>query len=256
MPQLQEISKNLWALNAETVDYAVRAVIVIGEKKAVVWDSLTQPADMAALAELLGEKPFHLIYSHGDWDHVWGTAGLARPPLTICAHAECRWRFANDVPRTLRQQQLAEPGKWDSVQLIPPNLSFSSRLTFDLGGLTLELHHLPGHTSDSIVGWLPEWGIFLGGDAIETPLPVVNSARLLPGWLRALEGWAERAELKQALPAHGSLLGRDSLDQTVAYLRALLGDKNFDLPPQLDDFYRETQQSNLKVVAEGLELHA
>ena len=66
-------------------------------------------------------------------------------------------------------------------------MTFNSRLFLDLGGVTLELRHLPGHTSDCIVGWIPEWGVLLGGDAIETPLPVVNSEALLGGWLSALQ---------------------------------------------------------------------
>ena len=158
-------------------------------------------------------------------------------------------------PRTLRRMQLMELGKWESVRLVPPNLTFTSGLTLDLGGVTLELHRLPGHTADSIVGWIPEWGVFLGGDAIETPLPVVNNSHLLEDWLKALESWQKVDGMARSIPAHGSLEGRDSLDETVAYLRALLGDRQFHLPRKLDDFYRETHQKNLIVVDGGLILH-
>ena len=255
MQQLREILPNLCTYDVSSPDLQVRAIVVIGQRYAAVWDTLTDPRDITALAELIGEKPFHAIYSHGDWDHVWGTAGFANKPLEIIAHAECLRRFGDDVPRTLRRMQLAELGRWDNVRLIPPNLTFTSSLTLDLGGVTLELHHLPGHTEDSIVGWIPEWGVLLGGDAIETPLPVVNSYRLLEGWLRALESWAGRDSLSRSIPSHGSLDGRDSLDQTLAYLRALTGDRNFNLPRKLDDFYRETHQKNLIVVDGGLDLH-
>ena len=233
----------------------VRAVVVIGDKQAVVWDTLTHPNDMQLLTPLLGDKPYHVVYSHGDWDHIWGTAGLARKPLNIIAHAECLKRFDDDIPILLRRKQLAESGRWESVDLVPPNLTFTARLSLDLGGVTLELHHLPGHTIDCIVGWIPEWGVLLGGDAIETPLPVVNSSRLLSSWLASLELWAGKDELELAIPSHGSVPGRECLEATVAYLRALVGNLEFVLPPKLEEFYHETHQKNLIVVDSGLELH-
>ncbi len=220
-----------------------------------MWDSLTRPADMAPANEVLSGMPYFLVYSHGDWDHVWGTAGLAGQCLAIAAHSSCLSRFRQEIPATLARKQLEEPGHWDRVRLVPPNITFERLLTLDLGGVTLELHHLPGHTRDSVIGWLPEWGVFLGGDAIETPLPVVNSAGLTRPWLAGLESWAGRPELVQSIPSHGRAPGRESLDLTIEYLRALLGDRNFALPPQLDDFYREAHQKNLIVMDGELELN-
>ena len=221
MRQLREVIPNLWTLEVSTPEVEVRAVIALGENQAVVWDTLTRPGDMAALDALLEDRPFHVVYSHGDWDHVWGTAGFTRSPLDIIAHADCLRRFDDDVPQMLLRKQMAEPGRWDEVALLPPNVSFASRLNLDLGRLTLELHHLPGHTSDCIVGWIPEQGVLLGGDAIETPLPLINRSDLLGDWLAALEAWRETDGLRLAIPSHGSVQGRDSLESTVAYLRAI-----------------------------------
>ena len=251
MRRLHELRPNLWTLDVILPECRVRSVVVVGDKAAAVWDSLTHPADMQALAETLGSRPFHLIYSHADWDHIWGTAGFARAPLNIIAHQDCARRFARDVPQTLRKMRAAAPGRWDAVRLMPPTLCFRSELTLDLGGLRLQLQHLPGHTRDGIIGWIPEWGVLLGGDAIETPLPLLNETDSLPGWLAALEGWAAEPALKRAIPAHGTVDGRESLDRTVAYLRALLaGDDDFDLPA-LDDFYAAAHRANRRI-ARGL----
>ena len=223
MLQLQEIRPNLWICESRSSQIQVRAALVLGERFALVWDALAQPGDVSALVEAIDEKPFYLVYSHADWDHIWGAAGFSDRPQRIIAHSECLRRFGDDVPRTLQRMQLAELGKWDKVRLIPPNLTFSSALSLDLGGISVELRHAPGHTVDSIVCWIPAWGVLLGADAIETPLPVVNHARLVSGWLSALESWQQKSDLSLSIPSHGSLDGRASLDQTLAYLHALNG---------------------------------
>ena len=252
MGQPKEILPNLWIYEAVSADIAVRGAIVVGERQAAVWDTLTHPRDISALAAILGDKPFHVVYSHADWDHCWGTSGFRRPPLSVIGHDECRRRFEEDVPQTLSNMQIAEPNKWDAVGLASPNITFNSRMYLDLGGVTLELRHLPGHTGDCIVGWIPEWGVLLGGDAIETPLPVVNSEPLLGAWLSALQAWASTPDLKRSIPSHGSMSRRKALDQTVDYLESLTGDQDFKLPKRLAKFYRETHQKNLRVFAEML----
>lgn len=251
MRQIQELRPNLFTLDVALSGYDVRSVVVIGEKHAAVWDTLTGPDDMAAVNDVLGSRPFHVIYSHADWDHIWGTTGFARSPLDIIGHTECLRRFDDDVPETLCQMQTGEPGKWDDVSLVAPNIAFKSRLSLDLGGVTLDLQTLPGHTADCIVGWLPEWGILLGGDAIETPLPVVYDATLVPGWLQALEGWAGNNALVRSIPAHGSVKGRESLDMTIDYLRRLTTGDTFQLTPDLDLFYHHTHQQNLELMRGG-----
>lgn len=238
----------MWVYEAAASGVSVRSVLILGERFAAVWDSLAHPSDVAVLSAFLADKPFHLIYSHADWDHCWGTGGFARTPAAVVAHAECRRRFDADVPETLSRMQLTEITRWEAVRLLPPNLTFTRTLTLDLGGISLELHHLPGHTPDCIVGWIPEWGVLLGGDTFETPLPVVNGAAPVDAWLSDLEAWAARDDLAQTIPSHGSYEGREALEQTIIYLRSLIGDRRFDLPGTLDTFYAETHQKNLQVM--------
>ena len=255
MGQPKEIRPNLWIYTAPAADMEVRGALVIGERQAVVWDTLTHPRDISPLTAILGDRPLHVVYSHADWDHCWGTSGIQRSPLSIIGHDHCRHRFETEVPQTLKDMQAAEPGKWDEVRLLSPTLTFDTRMYLDLGGVTLELHHLPGHTLDTIVGWIPEWGVLLGGDAIETPLPVVNSRTPLEAWLTALQAWAGAPGLNRAIPAHGAANGRDALEQTVAYLASLCGDQDVQLPKILTKFYRETHQKNLQLRAEKPDQH-
>lgn len=250
MGQPEEILSNLWLYEPVSAEIAVRGAVIVGDRQAVVWDTLTHPRDLSQLSSILGDKPFHVVYSHADWDHCWGTSGCRRRPLSVVSHDDCLRRFDEDVPQTLRNMQLSDPDTWGAIRLAAPTMTFESRLYLDLGGVTLELHHLPGHTSDCIVGWLPEWGVLLGGDAIETPLPVVNSEPRVGDWLAALQAWAAMPELRRAIPAHGTTSGRKALDQTVAYLQSLTGDQDFKLPQGLTKFYRETHQRNQQLIAD------
>jgi glyoxylase-like metal-dependent hydrolase (beta-lactamase superfamily II) len=115
-------------------------------------------------------------------------------------HLVSEHRFKSDVPDTLARKQIAEPGRWDDVQLLPPNVMIHRTCTLDLGGLTLELHHLPGHTDDCLIAYLPEHGIGLMGDTIETPFPVVPRDSNLAAWIEPLERWEQVPKLTRVVP--------------------------------------------------------
>jgi len=233
-------------------DFHVRGALLVGAEGAVVWDTLARPRDMNGVAELAPGLPLSVVYSHGDWDHVWGTAGLACPWEDILAHQACAERFLGELFRTLEEKRVESPGVYDGVRLLPPTRTFQTTLTMELGGVTLELHHLPGHTPDSVVGFLPEWGILLAGDAVETPLPFLNPGSPIEPWAKSLEDWSERLEKTGkpsiVIPSHGQLGGPELLRENAGYLRDLLAGREPGIKEELSPFYRETHASNQAVV--------
>lgn len=250
MPQLIKINPQLYLIDVNLPDYNVRGAVILGNEQAVVWDTLTHPDDMKEVMSLIGDKPYHVVYTHADWDHIWGTAGLSGHQLSIIGQAHCLERFHDetDVSETLTKMRADEPGRWDAVQLIPPTQTFNATLTLDLGGVILEMIHVPGHTLDCIIGWLPEWGILLGGDVIETPFPVINDESPVKDWLNTLKHWAAIDDIQQAIPAHGTIDGRTCLDRTITYLEKLFSDDDFPIPDEVDEFYQTTHIKNLKLV--------
>lgn len=248
MTILKKFRPGLWLTELHLDDFDVRGAVIIGEAGAVVWDSLSHPRDMQPVRTLLAQKDWQLVYSHADWDHVWGTTGLPYQGKAIIAHAHCLARFSDDVPRALQEKQVGEPNKWNEVILVPPTQTFATEFSMDLGGVTLKLHHLPGHTRDCIVGFIPEWGILLAGDTVETPLPVINPESPLEDWINSLKRWADDARVKHVIPAHGDIDGRELILQNVTYLQNLRDNAPIELPENMDDFYRETHQENLRLV--------
>lgn len=244
--ELKQISDVLWVQELDLGIFEVRGSLVLGQERAVVWDSLSHPRDMTPYLPLVGDRDLFVVYSHADWDHVWGTAGLTPQPATIISHKYCAHRFKTDVPDTLAQKQAAEPGQWDDVQLVPPNVLIDQTCTLDLGGLILELHHLPGHTDDCLIALLPEHGVALMGDTIETPFPVVPQGSNLSAWIEQLKRWEQVPVLAQVIPCHGPMGGRELISQTIDYLERLRSGNDFELPAEMTPFYEQTHASNLR----------
>lgn len=246
MNVVRALRDRLWCTEVALGEYDVRGVLVVGDNRAVVWDTLSHPRDMTGYLPLIGDRSLTVIYSHADWDHVWGTAGLAYDRAVILGHASCRERFSADVPDTLREKQRAEPGAWDAVVLVPPNLVFEDEAVVDLEPMTLQLRHLPGHTHDSIVGFIPEHGLLLMGDAAETPFPVVPPGSPVAKWVAELERWERDPRVHTVVTAHGPVGGVEILSRNIRYLKALLDGHPLEVSDPLTDFYRTTHTANLR----------
>ena len=243
--KLSELRPNLWLTELNLDDFDVRGAVIVGENRVMVWDTLSHPRDMQPVMKLAGDKPIDVVYSHADWDHCWGTAGLKAD--TVIGHERCAERFRNgDVANRLTEKKVAEPGLWDGVKLIPPMLTFTQTLSLDLGGVVVELHHLPGHTEDCLVAWIPQWGVLLAGDTVETPLPYfnANSVQMLPQWISDLEGWGSTARMNVVVPAHGEVGDRSLIERTISYLRDIQAGKAPAVPSGMTAFYSETHAKN------------
>ena len=247
LPRVRELMPGLFLLETELDDFDVRSVVIVGSTGAVVWDTLAHPAQMSVVRDLVSGVPLSVVYSHADWDHVWGAAGVP-VPLEVVAHELAGARFVADVPAKLEEKRASQPGVWDDVELVTPTRLFRGTLSIDLGGATLELHHLPGHTPDSVVAWIPEWGTWLAADAVETPLPVVNEGGAVPAWVDELTRWASLDGLTSVIPSHGRLGGRELMEDNISYLQSLM--RGVDAPPgnAMQPFYRDTHNRNVRAM--------
>lgn len=221
MPCVRELLPGVWTLEVPLDDIEVRSVLLLGERRALVFDTLLHPGDLAPFTALIGQHELVTVYSHADWDHVWGAAGLPGCGGLVVGHAACLDRFNGDVPVELARHRAAEPAVWDDVELIAPTTTFAETLHLDVAPWTVELHHLPGHTRDSIVAWVPQLGLLLGGDAIEDPTPCLDVAAGLASWAAALRAWATRPELRMAVPAHGAVSDGELLARNATYLEGM-----------------------------------
>lgn len=245
-PDLRSVGRGLHLLETEVEAFDVRAAVLVGAERAVVWDTLAHPSQMAQVENLVGELPVTVVYSHADWDHAWGACGIADVESVVAQHSAAV-RFATDVPAELEARLRTDAEAWKAVHLVPPTTTFADELTLDLGGVTLYLHALPGHTPDCIVGFVPEWGVLLAGDTVETPLPVVNDGGTVGEWVERLERWRNDDAVTSVIPAHGRTDGRELIGETVAYLRSLLEGTATDVGA-VPAFYRKTHEDNVRAM--------
>jgi len=243
---IERVDKHVWVTRVSLDDYDVRGALVLGQERAVIWDTLSRPRDMRPFVPLLGNRELLIVYSHADWDHIWGTAGLDHARARIVAHEACADRFRTDVPVVLSEKQQSRPGAWDDVVLVPPTETFVDQCTLDLGGITLILSHLPGHTADCIVGLVPERGILLAGDTVETPLPVVHADSPLDDWIDRLRVWSADERVRLVVPAHGPIGSGTLIQRNIAYLEALRDGRPQRPNETLTSFYRDTHQANMQ----------
>jgi len=230
-------------------DFDVRAILLAGTRRAVLFDTLAHPRAVAGIPKLVANLKPTVVYSHADWDHCWGTAGLPPDWRDIVAHRACSERFLVDVPRTLAEKSAAAGSDYGGLRLCHPSRTFDTDIELDLGGACLHLRHLPGHTLDSVVGHVPEWGLFLAGDAVESPVPFLNPESPLPTWVAGLERWhRELGEAETApvvIPSHGPVGGLELLESTLDYLEALLAGEVPQVPDRMSPFYRSTHERSL-----------
>ena len=198
-----------------SADFPVTAARVSGSRHRVVVDTLIQPADMAPFAGAT-----LVVYTHSDWDHCWGTGAF--PGIPVIAHRIAPERLAApEAVEYLEEMRAKQPADFAGSRIILPDLTFGGRLTIDAGGLTVDLHHLPGHTADSVVVHVPELGLLLAGDAVETPLPTLSEPGHIRAWAAALRAWS-RAGITHVVPGHGRPGGPELLADNAAYIERVL----------------------------------
>ncbi|HLO01593.1 MAG TPA: MBL fold metallo-hydrolase [Symbiobacteriaceae bacterium] len=200
--------------------YPVAAVKLTGTALTAVIDTLIRPADMTPF----GSTDL-VIYTHADWDHCWGTAAF--PGAPIIGHRLTGERLRSETEaRELATKRAEMPTEFDGSVLIPPQITFEQSMQVDLGGFTLQLHHLPGHCSDALLLYVPDHELVLAGDTAEVPVPYLNEFGQIADWAAGLRRW-ERAGVKRVIPSHGRPGGPELLAQTATYIEETLGQVQF-----------------------------
>jgi alkyl sulfatase BDS1-like metallo-beta-lactamase superfamily hydrolase len=217
-------------------------VAVLATDEGLVFLDTSSPFHARALFEAVrawSKAPVHTaVYSHGHVDHVFGL-GLfeeeAReaggPETRVIAHEACPARFdryvlTNGYNAVVNQRQfgLAKPVFPSAYRY--PDETVADSLTFEVGGVAVELHHDRGETDDHLWAWIPSRRALYTGDLFIWASPNCGNPQKVQRypreWARALRRMQERrAEL--LLPGHGPpIVGAARVEQALGDAAALL----------------------------------
>ncbi len=202
----------------------VTAGVILTSEGAVVVDTLPFPSETRQIVEFVGRHSpggvRYVILTHYHADHVYGACQF--PEAEVVAHARCRQLLQERGQAGLRAAQANTP-ELSGVTLRLPTLVFEDGdMTLRLGDKTLQLVHLPGHSSDLIGVYARDDKILFASDAV-MPVPHIVDDDL-PSMLESLRR-IKAMSLEMIVQGHGEIVLRgeiaEALNSNIKYLETL-----------------------------------
>jgi hydroxyacylglutathione hydrolase len=117
------------------------------------------PMGVAAWLQAKGVVPKALLLTHQHIDHIDDAAAVAAMGARVIAHAPYS-------PALTLEALLQGLGMAVKVEPFGVDELLEGRTSLEIGGLRLELAHVPGHSADSVTFFLPERGELFSGDTL------------------------------------------------------------------------------------------
>jgi alkyl sulfatase BDS1-like metallo-beta-lactamase superfamily hydrolase len=184
----------------------------------------------------------YVIYTHGHYDHAFGTPALlddasarGHAAPDVVGHVNVARRFeryaktAGHLAHTFDLQFASWGASGGDVvrkaRYCPPTIEYDDRIVLDgLGGRLLDLRHGLGETDDHTWVWVPDARVIVGGDFIVSSLPNAGTPfrvqRFVLEWAEALEEMAT-VEPAAIVSGHGDVFTDDAAEMLLTTSRAL-----------------------------------
>ncbi len=213
---------------AETKYLGANVGCVITERGPVLIDTPMLPDEARELRGQLRQMSdldiAYIIYTHQHFDHVIGSAFLTERTIAyqgaISGINYLKANLAKEI--TMFFPGLYEEKKeiFDNLEIVLPLITFSSKLRLHMGDRTLELTSVGGHSSASILVYVPEDRlVFAGDNVVAGQLPCTANCRF-GVWievLRCLEGM----DIDTIVPGHGDICGKEVARNIRTYFEAI-----------------------------------
>jgi cyclase len=155
-----------------------------------------------------------LVNTHHHGDHTYGNFVFGA--ATIVGHALAREEI---IAAGLQLKLIWPQVEWGDIEIVPPSVTFTDRLTLYAGELEVQLIHVgPAHTTNDVVAWIPDRGVLFAGDIVfngQTPFCLMGS---IAGSLEAI-GTLRALGATTVVSGHGAVAGPEVFDANAAYLR-------------------------------------
>lgn len=207
-----------------TNSFAANAGIVIGRDGILVVDTLISAKEGERfLADIrkVSDKPIkYVVNTHTHLDHAFGNCVFAKLGATVISHdADLRLleKVGESTLKNIANFGL-KPDDMKGTAIVYPSLTFSERMTIDLGGETVELiRTAPSHTEGSVIVYLPARKLLFAGDIHFTDFHPYLADGDIPGWTRTLDALIAM-DVERIIPGHGPLSTKKDLREMKEYL--------------------------------------
>jgi len=223
-PYLEEVSPGIFAYIQLDGGWALNnPAFVVGQKAVTVIDGTSTEQRtkdlLTAIARTSPNAVDTLVNTHHHADHTFGNCVFG-PEVTIVGQRLCREVLLSDADTAVAARRAMYPGvEWGAIEIVAPAITFEDRATLYVDDLRIDLVTCaPAHTTNDIIGWVPERRLLFAGDLIfneGTPFALQGS---VVGWLSALDT-LRALDIERIIPGHGAVCGAEAIDDVAAYLR-------------------------------------
>ncbi len=191
----------------------------------VMVDTHELPTDALAWREEILKRggPRYLINCEHHGDHIVGNFFFS-PPAIVISHQGTRDRFEDSLgsPERVRERiSRIDPGGTQipgDYRLTPPTVTYTEQLNLYVGEQEVQVIHMPGHTPNQTVVWVPGERVLMAGGNL--------SCRIMPAmWGSRYDEWFASLDRMEALqpdyiiPVHGEVCDLAYLRQFRSLLR-------------------------------------
>ncbi len=205
--------------------FAANAGFVVGRDGILVVDTLISAKEARRFIgdiRKVSDKPIrYVVDTHYHLDHAFGNSEFARLGATIISQENDRKNLAARGEASLRNAGnygLTEKDMAGTVITLP-TLTFTDRLTIDLGGETVELIYVaPSHTEGSALVYLPARKILFTGDVLFTDFHPFMADGDIAGWVKTLD-FILALDVTTIIPGHGPISGKKDIAEMKEYIQ-------------------------------------
>lgn len=228
--RIEKLSEGVWGLISTPFDKAGGAGdrtthsnggLIVGQDRVLAVDSYRTVEGARYLAQaskfLCGRLPTHVVHTHFHFDHLGGTQGLIGEdsvPEVIMTQATRELAFQAYSPTTGNAEggfEKSAIGQWggrltDATQVLTDE---TQPLSLDLGGRTVTIQPMSGHTASDLVVRDDQTGVTFGGDLIWDGI-FPNFMSSLPSvWKKSVESILNDTP-RLIVPGHGDVQMSDA----------------------------------------------